>query len=42
LLSEIPYKELPHENVELPERSKKEAYDDEATLIDRTFVPDKY
>jgi polyphosphate kinase len=42
LLSEIPYKDLPHEDVQLPERSKKEAYDDEATLIGRTFVPETY
>jgi polyphosphate kinase 2 (PPK2 family) len=42
LLGSIPYKDLPHEEVQLPERSKKGSYDDEATLIGRTFVPEKY
>jgi polyphosphate kinase 2 len=42
LLSLIPYKEAPREKVKLPDRSKKGAYDDEATLKDRTFVPEKY
>jgi hypothetical protein len=42
LLSEIPYKELAHEDVQLPERSTEGAYDDEATIIGRMFVPEKY
>jgi polyphosphate kinase len=42
LLNQIPYKKIPHEQVELPKRSKKAAYDDQATLKDRTFVPEKY
>src|SRR5208337_5053751 len=31
-LSLIPYEEVPHEKVELPKRSKKEAYDDIASI----------
>jgi polyphosphate kinase 2 len=42
LLSLIPYKKLSREKVKLPERSKKGAYDDEATLKTRRFVPAKY
>ena len=42
LLSQIPYKKLPREKVELPERSKKGAYDDQAALKGRRFVPEKY
>jgi polyphosphate kinase 2 len=42
LLSQIPYEKLPQEKVELPERSTKDAYDDEATLAGRRFVPEKY
>src|SRR5262245_61285683 len=42
LLSIIPYKEVPREKVKLPDRSKKSAYDDEATLQNRRFIPEKY
>ena len=42
LLKLIPYKEVKREKIELPKRSKKGAYDDEATLKGRTFVPEKY
>jgi polyphosphate kinase 2 len=42
LLSQIPYKQLPHEKVRLPKRSEKTAYDDQATLKGRRFVPEKY
>jgi polyphosphate kinase 2 len=42
LLSLIPYKRVPHEKVKLPKRSKKDAYDDQATLEGRRFVPEKY
>ncbi len=38
LLKLIPYKEVKREKIELPKRSKKGAYDDEATLKGRTFV----
>jgi polyphosphate kinase 2 len=42
LLSMIPYQKVPRKKVKLPNRSKKRAYDDEATLKGRRFVPEKY
>jgi len=42
LLELIPYKKVPKEEIDLPERSKKGAYDDEAVLAGRRFVPQKY
>ena len=42
LLSLIPYREAPRPDIKLPKRSKKEAYDDEASLNGRRFVPEKY
>lgn len=42
LLSLVPYKRIPRERVKLPKASTKEAYDDQATLKNRRFVPEKY
>jgi polyphosphate kinase len=42
LLDVIPYKKLPHAKVKLPDRSKKHAYDDVASLEGRRFVAEKY
>ena len=42
LLKVIPYKEVPREKIKLPKRSMKGAYDDQATIKDRKFVPEKY
>src|SRR4249920_2409985 len=42
LLKLIPYKKVPREKVKLPKRSMKGAYDDEASLKNRKFVPEKY
>jgi polyphosphate kinase len=42
LLSLIPYRQAPREKVKLPKRSKKGAYDDQATMHGRRFVPEKY
>jgi polyphosphate kinase len=42
LLSLLPYKKVPREKVKLPRRSMKDAYDDEASLQGRKFVPEKY
>jgi polyphosphate kinase len=42
LLKLIPYKKVNHPKVKLPNRSKKHAYDDEATLAKRKFVPEVY
>jgi polyphosphate kinase 2 len=42
LLSLIPYEKMPREKVKLPKRSSKGKYDDQASLAERTFVPEKY
>jgi polyphosphate kinase 2 len=42
LLSLIPYKKLPHKKVQIPPRSKKGAYNDEASLTRRRFVKERY
>jgi len=42
LLKLIPYKKVPREKIKLRERSTKGAYDDQATLKDRKFVPERY
>jgi len=42
LLKLIPYKKVPREKVKLAKRSMKHAYDDQATLQGRKFVPEKY
>jgi len=42
LLSVIPYQKVRKEKIKLPQRSKKHAYDDEAILSGRRFVPEKY
>ncbi len=41
-LSRIPYKRVPREKVKLPKRSNKGAYDDQATLKGRRFVPERH
>ena len=38
----IPYKKVPREKIKLPKRSMKGAYDDEATIAHRKFIPEKY
>src|SRR5512139_2432952 len=42
LLSLIPYEEVPRPKVDLPKRSNEGKYDDQATLKNRRFVPEKY
>jgi polyphosphate kinase 2 len=42
ILKLIPHKKVPRENVKLPARSMKGAYDDQAALKGRKFVPVKY
>jgi polyphosphate kinase 2 (PPK2 family) len=42
LLSLIRYEEAPREKVKLPKRSHKGEYDDQATLEERNFVPEKH
>ena len=41
-LSLIPYKKLPRAEVKLPKRSMKGAYDDQASMKHRKFIPQKY
>ena len=42
LLSLVPYRQAPREKVKMPKRSTKGAYDDQASLKGRRFVPEKY
>ena len=41
-LSLIPHEQAPRQKVKLPKRSTKGAYDDEAALTDRRFMPERY
>jgi polyphosphate kinase 2 len=42
LLDRIPYKRVKRAKVTLPKRSNRGAYDDEAPIADRRFVPERY
>ena len=42
LLKLIPYKKIPRPEIKLPERSMKHSYDDQRSLRNRRFVPEKY
>ena len=42
ILKQIPHGKVPREKVELPNRSKKDAYDDRASLKGRRFIPARY
>src|SRR6478752_6794231 len=42
ILNLIPYKKVPREKIELPKRSMKGSYDDQAALKGRKFVAEKY
>ena len=42
ILDLIPYKKVTRAKIKLPARSMKGAYDDEAALKSRKFVPEKY
>jgi polyphosphate kinase 2 len=41
-LSQVPYKKLPQEKVSLGHRSRKGKYDDEASIDDYGYIPEKY
>jgi polyphosphate kinase 2 len=41
-LSLVDYDQAPREKVKMPKRSEKRAYDDDASLKGRRFVPEKY
>jgi polyphosphate kinase 2 len=42
LLDQIPYEDVPHEPVSLPDRDESDAYDDEGALKGRKFVPEVF
>jgi predicted component of type VI protein secretion system len=42
LLSQIPYKELPHDKVVFGKRSTKGSYDDVASIASFGTIPEKY
>jgi hypothetical protein len=42
LLKLVPHKKMEREKVKLPNRSKKHAYDDEASIARRRFIPERY
>jgi polyphosphate kinase len=42
LLNLIPYKKVQKDEIELPKRSHKDEYDDQASLEGRNFVPERY
>jgi polyphosphate kinase 2 len=42
LLHVVPHKRVPRPRVRIPNRSRKHAYDDEASIARRRFVPDRY
>ena len=42
LLQQIPYEKIPRKKVKLPKRNMKKAYDDQATIADRRWIPEKY
>ena len=42
ILSLLPYKKVPRDDIKLPKRSMKGAYDDRASLKGRKFVPGRY
>jgi polyphosphate kinase len=42
ILDQIPYKKISRKKVELPKRSAKEKYDDQASLKGRKFVAERY
>jgi hypothetical protein len=42
ILDLIPHKKVPREKIKLPKRDMKDAYDDQASLKGRRFVPERY
>ncbi|UCH38599.1 MAG: polyphosphate kinase 2 [Gammaproteobacteria bacterium] len=42
LLNQIPYQEVPREEIILPEPDTTGAFDDQATLASRSFVPERF
>jgi hypothetical protein len=42
ILSQLPYKKVKHEKVQLPERSQKHKYDDHASIAGRRMIAETY
>jgi len=42
ILERIPHKKVKRDRIELPKRKMKDAYDDQASLKGRRFVPERY
>ncbi len=42
LLEQIPYEHIPHKKVKLPKRITSNAYDDQATMANRRWIPEIY
>ena len=42
LLGQIPYKKVPREKIRIPDRSRKHAYDDKASLKGRRFIEERF
>jgi hypothetical protein len=42
LLRQVPYEHLPQKAVKLPKRAMKHAYDDEATMAGRRWIPEAF
>ena len=42
LLDQVPYKKVQRDKVKLPKRSRKDEYDDQATLKGRNFIAEKF
>ena len=42
LLEQIPYKKLKRPKIELPDRSKKHAYDDQKSIAGRRWIPERH
>jgi hypothetical protein len=42
LLNSIPYKKIKRDKVKLPKRSKKDQYDDQASMKGRRFVAERF
>lgn len=42
ILDQIPYQHMPIPKITLPERDEENAYNDEATMANRRYIPEKY
>ena len=42
LLDQLPYKKVPRDEVEVPKRSTKGAYDDEKPMRERRWITERY